>query len=109
MTGTDLLVGVQRAPDAARLAADLVSAGWPPERVAAHARATLASGEAWPHPIPDALRAGLGAAQLLAALRRVRAELGLAALESRAPSRRSALDADERRLIADAPPHHLPR
>jgi len=109
LTGVELPLGVQDRPDAPQLARDLAAAGWPPPSIAEHARARLAAGEPWPHPIPDALRAGLGAAQLQAALGRVRDDLGLAALEHRRPSRRSVLTADERRLLADVPPHHVPR
>ncbi len=109
LTGTDVALGVQSSPDPAHLAAQLAEAGWPAERIADHARAIQASGGIWPHPIPDALRAGLGAAQLSAALGAARRALGLAALESRVAAPRSVLTADERRLLADAPPHHLPR
>ena len=56
-------------------------------------------------PVPDALRAGLGAAQLYAAIGGARERYGLEALTVLPPSRRTRLDADERRLLADVPPH----
>ncbi|MDO5534925.1 MAG: hypothetical protein Q4F65_09760 [Propionibacteriaceae bacterium] len=101
LVGEELDLGVQETPDIATLVADLDAAGWVPDRVGEHARAQAL----WPHPIPDAVRAGLGAAQLQAALGRARAALGLEVLTVLPPSRRSRLDADERRLLADVPPH----
>lgn len=108
LTGADLSLGVQDGPDVPQLAEQLAASGWTPQRIAAQARERGERGEAWPHPIPDALRAGLGAAQLLAALGRARTELGLVGLDQRGPSRRTALTGDERRLLADLPPHHVP-
>ena len=93
-------------PDPDALRAALARAGWDVGRLAAHVNDVRRSGAPWPHPVPDALRAGLGAAQLHAALSRVRGDLGLDAVVLRPPSRRATLDADERRLLADVPPHH---
>ena len=42
------------------------------------------------------------------AVGRVRVELGLDALAARPPSGRTALTPDERRLLAEVPPHHVP-
>jgi hypothetical protein len=56
--------------------------------------------------VPDALRAGCGAAQLAAALRVARELLDLASLEVRPPSGRRKLNPDEQRLMRDVPPHH---
>ncbi len=53
--------------------------------------------------VPDDLREGIGAAQLAALLTALRARLATQprpVLADRAP------DADERRLLADVPPHH---
>nr|NLI50253.1 hypothetical protein [Propionibacterium sp.] len=107
LTGVELPLGLQDRPDTEALLRELRSSGWSPESLADHARRRLAASETWPHPIPDALRRGLGAAQLLAALGEVRAALNVSVLEERGPSRRSALTADERRLLADVPPHHV--
>ena len=104
LTGEELDLPTSSAPNPGALLAQLADAGWARVRIAEHAHA--ASG--WPHPVPDALRAGLGAAQLFAALGRAREELGVAVLDPRPPSGRTALTADERRLLADVPPHHVP-
>lgn len=106
LVGSDLGLPDAPAPDPDALRAALAAAGWDAGRLGAHAAARRARGEPWPHPVPDALRRGLGAAQFHAALARLRGDLGLDAVEVRPPSRRTALDADERRLLADVPPHH---
>lgn len=105
LTGEELDLGDQAAPDLAGLAAALAGHGWDAGALAAHARATVAVGAPWPHPIPDALRSGLGAAQLYAAIGGARVRYGLEVLTVLPPSQRTALDADERRLMADVPPH----
>ena len=61
----------------------------------------------WPHPVPDALRAGLGAAQFAAALAQLQAGLGLASYHVSAPSTARALTPEERRLLLEVPPHHV--
>jgi hypothetical protein len=57
-----------------------------------------------PHPLPPELAEGLGAAQLAAAVADLRARLVEA--PARPVARDRALTADERRLLADVPPHH---
>lgn len=104
LTGEELDLGTQDAPDLEVLVSDLARLGWDAPRVREHAHAA-ASAAGWPHPVPDALRAGLGAAQLHAAVGRARARFGLEVLTVLPPSRRTRLDADERRLVADVPPH----
>lgn len=56
------------------------------------------------HPVPADLRGGIGAAQLAAVLTELRRRLAVSGprpvLAERTP------DADERRLLADVPPHH---
>ncbi len=105
LTGEELDLGVQPFPDPVALEHQLAAAGWSAARLLEHARATAAREEPWPHAIPEALRPGLGAAQLHAAIGRARDHLGLAVLAVLPPSRRTRLDADERRLLADVPPH----
>lgn len=65
-----------------------------------------ATGLDWPFPVPEDLRAGLGAAQWLAALSAVRHRLGLDRPASTPVLADRPLDAAERRLLADVPPHH---
>lgn len=105
LTGEPMDLGVQDSPDADELVAQLAARGWDAARLSAHAREASAAGP-WPHPIPDAVRSGLGSAQLVAAIGRARDRYGLTVLTVLAPSRRTSLDADERRLLADRPPHY---
>ncbi len=93
-------------PDASRLILELAEAGWTRDAISDHARTEADAGRPWPHSVPAALRAGCGAAQLAAALARARELLVLVTLETRPPSARVTLDADERRLVRDVPPHH---
>jgi hypothetical protein len=109
LVGEEWSLDRRPGPDLPALAVELAARDWTRERIAVHARSVQESGRPWPHPIPDALRAGLGAAQLYAALGRAREELGVAVLDPRAPSGRTVLTADERRLLADVPPHHVAR
>ena len=102
LVGADLDLGVQERPDADALARELAAHGYPAERV----REIAAGASPWPFPLPETVRAGLGAAQLFAALRDARRVLGVDSLATRRPSTRTTLDADERRLSAEAPPHH---
>ena len=104
LTGIDLDLAPQATPDLDALVTQLAERGWDADRMIRHAHQAAAS-ELWPHPIPDALRAGLGAAQLHAAIRLARVCYGLEVLAVLPPSRRTSLDANERRLLADVPPH----
>lgn len=104
LTGADLDLGEQQAPDLDLLVEQLSHRGWDADALGDHARAAAAAGP-WPHPVPDALRAGLGAAQLYAAIGGARERYGLEVLTVLPPSRRTRLDTDERRLLADVPPH----
>jgi len=83
----------------------LVEAGWDRAAITSHARAMLADGRVWPHPVPDALRLRVGSARLLAAVQREQQRLELFG-EHAVPATRRALNADERRLLQDVPPHH---
>ena len=101
LVGERLDFGVQDAPDVPGLLDELAARGWDRERIHHVAHGT----SPWPFPLADADRAALGSAQLFAALRDARRRLGLEVLEVRPRSRRTHLDADERRLLADVPPH----
>ncbi len=106
LVGSDLGLPDAPAPQPDAVRAALADAGWDADRLAAHVAECRAAGEPWPHPVPDALRRGLGAAQFHAVLAALRHDLGLEGLEPRGPSRRTTLTPDERRLLADVPPHH---
>ncbi|MBA8794649.1 hypothetical protein FHX74_002268 [Friedmanniella endophytica] len=95
------------APDLDRVLARLAEAGESPVAAQADARAT---GQPWPHPVPDRLRAGLGAAQLAALMTELMTELqrrGLPQASQRAPVIKDrAPGPDELRLLRDVPPHY---
>lgn len=105
LTQQELPLPPSPSPDPAGLVEALAAAGWSAGRITEHAREVLASEQPWPHPIPTELREGCGPAQLYAALGRVRALLDLETVEKRPPSAPRPLNADERRLMADVPPH----
>jgi len=107
LVGAELSLDENGAADPDAVVAGLAGLGWTAERVGAHAREVVASEQPWPHPVPEQLRAGCGPAQLHAAVARTRELLGLTTLEVRTPSRRTRLTADEKRLLAEVPPHHV--
>lgn len=98
-------LGVQDRPDLDAVTAILAGHDGGLERLRDEVAARRSSGEPWPYPVPAALRSGLGAAQLLAAVAELRRRLELDAAE-RLVLRDRPPDADERRLLADVPPHH---
>lgn len=109
LVGERLELPVADAVGAMQFVPQLTRVGWPPQRIAAHAAAERAAGRPWPHPVDPAERGGLGPAQFHAALASLRQELGLDGLVAAPPSARTTLTADERRLLADAPPHSVQR
>lgn len=60
----------------------------------------------WPYEVPRELLRGLGAAQYAAAWTAVLDALGPLTANARPVVTDRALTADERRLLADRPPHH---
>ncbi len=107
LTGeADPRLGVQAAPDLSALAAALDDGeAGRGERLRKQIAARRSTGAGWPFPVPPELMAGLGAAQFAAALADLRAHLDLD--RTRQPVLNSRpLDADERRLLSDVPPHH---
>ena len=91
-------LGLQERADVAALAADL-------RQRAAEGEIPLLN-ESSPAAVPADLRAGLGAAQLAAALAGLRSALDLDRSPPAAPQPGRPFTADERRLLADVPPHH---
>jgi hypothetical protein len=89
------------APRVAELFAELGGV----EAVRAAVLEARASGP-WPHRVPDELRRGLGPAQLAAAWRATLTALGPLTADARPVVTDRALTADDRRLLADRPPHH---
>ncbi len=83
--------------------AALEQEGWPASRIVAIARARFDAEEAWPFPVAREVVA-VGAAQWYALVGEARSLLGLDGLVQ-APATRTALTADERRLLSDVPPH----
>lgn len=86
--------------------ADLLDALGGRDRVRAHAVEARAGAETWPYEIPAELREGLGAAQYAAAWTALTTALGPLTANARPVLTDRALTADERRLVADRPPHH---
>ncbi len=91
----------------ADVAEALRSAGWTPDRVAAHAHAVLDAAGVWPHPVAGDVIARYGAARFYAALTDLRQRLGVWTLATLPPSHRTTFNADELRLLAEVPPHHV--
>lgn len=75
------------------------------EAVRERVRAAQQAGP-WPYVIPDDLRRGLGPAQLAAAWRATVTAVGAQTTNARPVVTDRALTADDRRLLADRPPHH---
>lgn len=100
-------LGAQREPDLEALSRRLqreTSA----ESLAADARGRARAGKVWPYRVPADLMAGLGFAQFASALQVLQRELGLDAFALSPPrvGRPQPVDAAERRLLDDVPPHH---
>lgn len=97
----------QRVPDLDAVLAILTSEGSEPWRDEVRQRAEV--GEIWPHPVPEDLMTGIGAAQFSAALGVLRARLGLDAVtRSVRVSRDVGPSSGDERLLREVPPHHGP-
>ena len=106
MSGIVLDLGPRPQPDVAELVNEL-AARWPGGLAVLRAEVQqLQRAGRWPHPVPPSLMAGLGPAQFVAALRELGERLGLAPETPVPPAASRPLSADERRLLADVPPHH---
>jgi hypothetical protein len=94
-------------PDTAPVARDVLAAleraGWPAARIEAVARTRFEVEEPWPFPVGREVVAA-GPAQWYALVAEARTLLGLDG-EVQLPPTRTALNADERRLLSDVPPH----
>lgn len=98
LTGEELTLGE------GDLAGELAAQGWDTERLQALRRSRQKAGQPWPFPVvPDQIRS-IGFARFDALVAAARRELHLDGLVPRLPADRP-MDADERRLSADRPPH----
>jgi hypothetical protein len=91
--------------DAAGLPAELARLGWGAERLAALRQEQMNKRLPWPFPVDLEARRELGFARFDALLAEVRKQMGLAGTSSRGQALVRPLNADERRLLADRPPH----
>ena len=104
---TSLVGETVELPDTAPVARDVLEAlervGWPAARIEAIARARFEAEESWPFPVSRDVVAA-GPAQWYALVAEARTLLGLDG-DVQPPPTRTALNADERRLLTDVPPH----
>lgn len=105
LTGEEVALADVDRPDVTAALAELAAVGWTRDRIAAQAAQAHASEQPWPHPVQPAARADLGAAAFHAMLADAKRRLDVDQPEVLSVARRP-LDADERRLSADLPPHH---
>lgn len=82
----------------------LQRSGWTREAIASVRVQRQEAGEPWPFAVPDQSIRAVGFAQFTAGLAQLRSELGVDGLVETKPADRP-LNADERRLSADRPPH----
>jgi hypothetical protein len=90
-------------PDTRSVLDALERAGWPEARIVTIARARFEAEEAWPFPVAREVVAA-GPARWYALVGEARTLLGLDGVVQPQPTR-TALTADERRLLSDVPPH----
>ena len=91
--------------DTVGLVAELARLGWDAERLTALRAERMRRHLPWPFPISLDAREELGFARFDALLAQVRKELGLPGTRSRAQAPVRPPNADDRRLLADRPPH----
>lgn len=106
MTGQSVPSPATAAPDLDEVLAWLTANGWDHDSLHAHATDLKARDLPWPHPVPREWLHDLGPARWLATLTALRQRLGLDS-ETLPPSHRTRLNADERRLLIELPPHHV--
>lgn len=105
LTGERLALPATAAAEPAEVVAALAGLGWPAPRLAELSAQRRAAEEPWPFPPEPALLRELGsAAAYLAALAECERLVGATGLTSAVLADRP-LDAAERRLMADVPPH----
>lgn len=90
-------------PEAPAILAALEVLGWSPAKIRAFALSRFEAEMVWPLPVSEAVIAA-GPAQWYALQGEARTLLGLDGLQQ-PPATRTVLNADERRLLGDVPPH----
>ena len=107
LTGQELRPDDELAStDAAQIVAWLARHGWSCGRLEQRARLMREAGQRWPAPVSAERREGLGAAQFQARTRQVLLELGLDHARPVLRDASTPMDAADRRLVAELPPHH---
>ena len=97
------LTGEHHPRSPGRLVERLEACGWTRPRLNSFVAERIAAGQPWPVPVPGDLVEN-GYARLSAEITDARTELGLLGIVARpAPAR--PLTPEERRLVADRPPH----
>lgn len=102
LTGEELPVSSPELPD---LVAELAALGWDASCLVAMRRWRQEERLPWPFPVDTATVRRVGFARFEARLAELRGMLGLSGETSRAHVVDRPLDADERRLAAERPPH----
>ena len=105
LTGEQLDAGPQERPMTPAAVVDWLGGhGWSAERLSEHRQQCQTDRRPWPHQVPEGLVDSWG--QLHSMLRVLRRDLGLDGLSPAMRQGPRVLGADERRLLADKPPHH---
>mgnify|MGYP001105385763 CR=1 FL=1 len=92
-------------PSPERIDAALTAAGYDRHRLAHLVTERQSAELPWPFPVAAEQRPGIGAAQFVSVLREVTDYLDVHSWQHAAPAPDRPLTADERRLLADVPPH----
>lgn len=92
-------------PTPRQVAEALTAAGWDRQRLADLVRERQTAEVPWPFPVAAEQRPGIGAAQFVSVLRQVTDHLDVHSWQHTGPAPDRPLTADERRLLADVPPH----
>lgn len=102
LTGEDLPVG---SVDAEALAGELALLGWDAERLHQLRSERMAAQQAWPFVVDVEVQRAFGFARFAARLAQLRELLGASGKVEVPPAPTRPMNADERRLAADRPPH----
>lgn len=87
----------------------LAGQGWDAAALAAHREQVRDFHGQWPHRLPDDLLEGLAHAQYTALVAQVRSLAGIDGLHTTVHTGPRVIGPQERRLLAEVPPHHVAR